>query len=111
MSTAKPTTPRSRAKPAAQPAPDAEAAQANRETIAEALTAPGGNLADLLAEGAPEVTHLHVRALRDGRRRAGRAWPAAGVEVRVEDFTDDQVAQLFADPQLSVTAISAPEAE
>ena len=62
MSTAKPTTPRSRAKPAAQPAPDAEAAQANRETIAATVRAAG-----LTAEqfGSEESTMAQLRSMSE----------------------------------------------
>lgn len=56
-------------------------------------------------------TLLHVRALQDGFRRAGRAWPAAGVVVAVADFTPLQLAQIVADPGLVVTPAEAPDAE
>jgi len=49
------------------------------------------------------VTHLVVQARRDGFRRAGRAWPAEPTVVEIDDFTEDQVGELLAEPQLVVT--------
>lgn len=54
----------------------------------------------------PIVTALHVRALADGFRRAGRAWPVAGVDVPIDDFDDVQIEQLFAEPMLVVTPVA-----
>lgn len=51
----------------------------------------------------PIVTHLLVRSLAPGFRRAGRAWPAEEVEVSVDDFTVDQVNALLREPMLVVT--------
>ena len=48
------------------------------------------------------VTHLLVQAKRDGFRRAGRAWSAASTVVAVDEFTDDEVEALLAEPQLVV---------
>lgn len=48
------------------------------------------------------VTHLVVHAKRDGFRRAGRAWPAEQTVVPIEEFTDEQVRELLAEPQLVV---------
>lgn len=48
------------------------------------------------------VTHLVVQAKRDGFRRAGRAWPAEQTVVPIDEFTEDQVHELLAEPQLVV---------
>ena len=48
------------------------------------------------------VTHLVVQAKRDGFRRAGRAWPAEQTIVPIDEFTEDQVRELLAEPQLVV---------
>ncbi len=52
------------------------------------------------------LSHLHVRALHDGFRRCGRAWPAAGVEVPAAAFSDDEIAALFDEPMLVVTPMA-----
>lgn len=54
----------------------------------------------------PVVTHLQVRALSNGFRRAGRAWSTQDETVSVDEFTDEQVAQLLADPMLVVLPIA-----
>lgn len=48
------------------------------------------------------VTHLTVRALTNGFRRAGRAWSAQETTVSIEEFTAEQVEALLAEPQLVV---------
>lgn len=48
------------------------------------------------------VTHLVVQAKRDGFRRAGRSWPAEQTVVSVDEFDEDQVSELLAEPQLIV---------
>jgi hypothetical protein len=50
----------------------------------------------------PNATHVLVRALHDGHRRAGRAWTAAEQRVSVEEFTDGQLQALTDDPRLVV---------
>ena len=55
------------------------------------------------------VTHLHVRAARDGFRRCGRAWPAAGVTVAVDEFGEDEIERLLNDPDLLVTPVCDPQ--
>lgn len=56
-------------------------------------------------------SHLSIRALRAGFRRAGRAWPAEEVTVAVDEFTAEQVEQLLAEPMLVVMPIAAETAE
>lgn len=54
----------------------------------------------------PVVTHFHIAARTDGFRRCGRAWPAAGVEVAVEDLAEGDIERLLAEPELVVTPIA-----
>lgn len=69
-----------------------------------------GNGEQIDGQGLPPVaaekTHLRVAARRDGFRRCGRAWPAAGVTVAKADFTDAQISTLLADPDLVATEVS-----
>lgn len=51
------------------------------------------------------MAKLRITALRDGRRRAGRAWSAAGEVVDTKDFNAEQLAALKADPLLEVLPI------
>lgn len=55
-----------------------------------------------------ETTHLSVRALADGFRRAGRVWPADETVVPLADFDVGQIAALEAEPLLVVKRV-APE--
>lgn len=48
------------------------------------------------------TTYLSIRAAREGFRRAGRAWGRTAAVVRRDGFTDEQVAQLEADPNIDV---------
>ncbi|THF60909.1 HI1506-related protein [Pseudothauera rhizosphaerae] len=73
---------------------------------ASPVVAAEGERQDDARPGEPIVTHLRVRARRDGFRRCGRAWPAKGVTVGVDQFTEDQVARLLADPDLMVEPLS-----
>ena len=57
---------------------------------------------------APGVTHLQVRSQVDGFRRAGRAWSVEPVTVPIEDFTNDQIEQLIAEPMLVVLPVTDP---
>lgn len=68
--------------------------------------APEGAGAVLQAGGEPVVTHLQVRALVAGFRRAGRAWPAEDVVVSVDEFTSAQIEQLLGESQLVVLPIA-----
>lgn len=56
---------------------------------------------DTPATELPKV--LHVRALTDGFRRAGRAWPVAGCLVMAAEFSAEQLTALLCEPQLVVT--------
>ena len=55
------------------------------------------------------MPRIHVTARREGFRRAGRAWPAGGTIVDTDNFTDEELDQLAAEPQLVVAP--APDAE
>lgn len=57
------------------------------------------------AEKAVEKKKRGVRVLRvtgpeRGRRRAGHAFGATAVELRVEDLSEEEIAAIQADPQL-----------
>lgn len=49
------------------------------------------------------MTHLSIRAASEGFRRAGRAWGRTAEVVPRGELTDEQVAQLEADPNIDVT--------
>jgi len=97
--------------------PAAEAAREAQLAIAESLTPPGGSVDEILgavvvagslAEGEEVVTHLRVRALRDGFRRCGRAWSAHEVEVAADAFSEAEVERLLAEPNLVVVPVCGP---
>lgn len=52
-------------------------------------------------------THVQVRALANGFRRAGRAWSTEAETVSIDEFSDEQLEQLVAEPMLSVTFVVA----
>lgn len=96
-----------RTKPAEKPAMSVVATE-----DALATPAPGDvALALTLTPDAAEymVTHLHVRAVHDGFRRCGRAWPAAGAMVSVDEFSEAEVERLLNDPDLMVTPACDPQ--
>lgn len=64
--------------------------------------APLGGAAAAVASPATEAIALHVTALRAGFRRAGRAWPAERTPVAAGDLSEEQIAQLQADPMFLV---------
>lgn len=53
------------------------------------------------------VTHVQVKSLRDGFRRAGRAWSTSPELVPIDEFSDEQIEQLATEPMLSVTFVVA----
>lgn len=57
------------------------------------------------AEAVP--THLSVRALRPGFRRAGRAWPAEVTTVALADLSAAQIEALLAEPLLETGLVPA----
>lgn len=57
------------------------------------------------------VPGLWVVAKTDGFRRAGIAWPKAGLGVALSALTKAQVKELRAEPKLTVTDIEIPAAE
>lgn len=54
-------------------------------------------------------THLAVRALRDGFRRAGRAWSKEETTVPLAELDEAQVAALEAEPLLVVKRVTVVE--
>ncbi len=100
--------------PAADPGKDANTAAAAPEQV---NTPPAPPAADQnqdntppAAPNAPSAKKAPVKALSvkskvNGFRRAGRAWSTEATEVVLADLTADQVAQLKAEPLLTVTEI------
>lgn len=60
-------------------------------------------------DSADKATHLTVRALRDGFRRAGRAWSKEETTVPLAEFDQEQVAALEAEPLLVVKRVTVAE--
>lgn len=56
-----------------------------------------------------KATHLAVRALRDGFRRAGRAWSKEETTVPLAELDEAQVAALEAEPLLVVKRVTVVE--
>lgn len=93
-----------RTKPVEKPVAPVAAAEA------PTATAPGDVVLALTPDAAEYlVTHLHVRAVHDGFRRCGRAWPAAGAMVSVDEFSEAEVERLLNDPDLMVTPACDPQ--
>lgn len=55
----------------------------------------------------PAITALAVTSKREGFRRAGRRWSVAPTTVPIAELTDEQVAMLYAEPMLDITAVAA----
>ena len=84
--------------PAARvPAPDTTQEQAGAGETQDKQSTPTSE---------PVVTHFHVAARTDGFRRCGRAWPAAGITIAVEDLAEGDIERLFAERELVVTPIA-----
>lgn len=49
------------------------------------------------------MSKLKITALREGFRRAGRAWPTAGEIIDTKDFTREQIDALKSEPMLQVS--------
>lgn len=52
-------------------------------------------------------THLVVRAIQPGFRRAGRAWPAEATTVALADLDAGQIEALLAEPLLETELVAA----
>lgn len=96
-------------KPAA-PSPKGEKVTASAESAPPALgekiggfLPPSGDEVALVTVLAPQYRIRAARAA--GIWRAGRFWPAEGVEVSEDDFTEAQWAQLRAEPVLSINRV------
>ena len=61
------------------------------------------------AKSNDKATHLAVRALRDGFRRAGRAWSKEETTVPLAELDEAQVAALEAEPLLVVKRVTVVE--
>lgn len=108
-------------KKTASPKPQASAPEPPAARAAVPEVVPVGTVAELEIEehvatepappkAAEPVIHagLRITARREGFRRAGRAWSKSAIDVRVADFTLDQIEQLLAEPLLDVTEIGIP---
>lgn len=51
---------------------------------------------------------VRIRADRDGYRRGGRAWSRDFVVVDAAEFSAEQIAQIEADPRITVEPVEAP---
>lgn len=71
---------------------------------AETHTPPpaSSTLPPVADDGAGGKTALIITSAREGFRRAGRAWSVAPTRVAMSDFTAEQLAQLAAEPMLTV---------
>jgi len=58
-----------------------------------------------------KVSKLVVRSQVAGFRRAGRAWPAEEVTVSADEFTEEQIEQLLAEPMLVVLPVAEKESK
>lgn len=99
-------------KGAAQAAPEVGSTQESGaiELSAAQATPPAGEAAaaptiEPVKAKKPKQRLLRIAAKVDGFRRCGRAWPADGVEVDPNDFSDDELARLKGEPELTVTEI------
>jgi len=48
---------------------------------------------------------LRVTSTVDFRHRGGRTWMRTPIEVEADEFTDQQIGELMADPELTVERI------
>ncbi|HRD35073.1 MAG TPA: hypothetical protein PLR02_12540 [Rhodocyclaceae bacterium] len=104
---------------ATEPPGVAEAAREDLARQAEAVTAPGGSVEEVLGqvihgmldEAVLPVTHLRVRATREGFRRCGRAWSVAEQRVSADEFSEDEILRMLTDPDLVVVPECGPLAE
>jgi hypothetical protein len=69
-----------------------------------ATTVPAVTTATKAATKAPDVSGraLRITGPKKGRRRAGYEFGAVAVEILLADLSEEQMAQLFADPTLVV---------
>jgi len=104
---------------ATEPPGVAEAAREDLARQAETVTAPGGSVEEVLGqvihgmldEAVLPVTHLRVRATREGFRRCGRAWSVAEQRVSADEFSEDEILRMLTDPDLVVVPECGPLAE
>lgn len=90
----------------AAPAAAPKAAPATPPVAVGASAAGEGSLPEI------QPTHLVVRAVTEGFRRAGRAWSTQETTVPIGEFSEQQIEALLAEPNLVVVpAVLEPEAE
>lgn len=56
----------------------------------------------------PRPTHIVVAAMKDGFRRAGRAWSKEPTTVSLDEFTREQIEALATEPMLAVALTNDP---
>jgi len=66
----------------------------------------GGATADTSGASEPVVRSLIVSSRIDGFRRSGRPWSRTAETVSIDDFTEDQVKALLAEPMLDVVVVA-----
>lgn len=54
--------------------------------------------------GPPKI--IRITCTHEGFRRGGRAWSTTPTEVHVDEFSEVQLWQLFAEPRLTVEVLS-----
>lgn len=86
-----------------------KAAAPTTSVEAAAAVSQGAHATTSDEAGAIAPTHLVVRALTPGFRRAGRAWGVEEVTVPIGEFSDAQVEALLAEPELVVLPLVAAE--
>lgn len=58
----------------------------------------------LTKSGPPKI--MRITCTHEGFRRGGRAWSTTPTEVHVDEFTEVQLRQLFAESRLTVEVLS-----
>lgn len=66
---------------------------------------PADNPSDSASIDPGKPARLRITCTHEGFRRAGRAWSATPTEVHVDEFTEIQLRQLFAEPRLTIEAV------
>lgn len=98
--------------PAAPKAPATPSEQPKNDGAPTTADKPATNTKDDQAKDKPPagpVVMLRVRCKHAGFWRAGRKWHADPVDVPASDFTEEQLAQLKAEPELLVEEFEATE--
>jgi sRNA-binding protein len=97
-------------KPAAKANETKPAAKANEtKPAAKANETKPAAKANETKPAAKKVPALKVSSLREGFRRAGRAWTREAQTVKVSELTKGQIAQLKSEPMLAVVETEVDE--